>query len=111
MAKRWMGVAVVLAGLAGTAQAQNPFLTNQGRPAQMPEPVPFSQSPMLGANPPVASAPYPGMSYSGGQMPAGVPAPGCVPGMPADDHGHSLNGDTPNAWGQENGYDPGNIYT
>ena len=106
MGKWWMGLAVILSGLAAAAQAQNPFLPSQGKPEVMPEPVPFSQSALPGPNPPVAMEPYPGT-----QMPAGVPGPGCVPGLP-DSHetGNSLRGDVPNAWGQEPPCDPGSIY-
>jgi hypothetical protein len=105
MVKKWMGVMVIVAGLAGTAQAQNPFLPTQAHPATMPEPVPFSQDAFPGANPPVAAAPY----YGGQQSAIGVPAPGCVPGMP-ESVGNSLRSDTPTAWNQEPAYDPGAVY-
>src|SRR5207253_6088089 len=49
-------------------------------------------------------------AYAGGQQAPGVPGPGCVPGLPSEENGHSLNGDTANAWNQENCLDPGNIY-
>jgi hypothetical protein len=110
MVNRWVSVAVILAGLAASARAQNPFLMNQAKPSVMPEPVAFSQSPMFGANPPVASAAYPAAAFAGGQPAPGVPGPGCVPGLPSEENGHSLNGDTANAWNQENCLDPGNIY-
>jgi hypothetical protein len=112
MAKWWMGVAVAWCGLAGTAAAQNPYLPYQARPAVMPEPVPFSSSappsgyPSNGGQMPMSSQ----MSASG-QTPVGVPPAGCVPGMPGEpETGHSLRGDTPNAWDQQPPYDPGSVY-
>ena len=105
MVKRWLGVAVIVAGLGGTVYAQNPFLPTQAHPGVMPEPVPYSQSMLPDPNSPVAAAPY-----NGGQQTAvGVPAPGCVPGAPQE-VGNSLRADTPTAWDQEPAYDPGAIY-
>ena len=106
MAKWWMGVAVIVSGLAATAQAQNPYLPNLGRSALMPEPVPYSQAPLPGANPLVMPS-----GYLGAPLPVGVPAPNCVPGLPSSQEtGNSLPGNMPNAWDQEPGYDPGAVY-
>jgi hypothetical protein len=91
MAKRWIGVALLLAGCVGQASAQNPYLANQGAVAVQPEPIPFSAASAPADAPPMGAMPGPGQY--------------CPPDAP-----NSLRGDAPNAWSDDKCYEPAAAY-
>jgi hypothetical protein len=83
MAKWWMSVALITLGLVNAAPAQGPYLPSQGKPAVMPEPMPCYEAPPIG--------------------PVRAPSPG--PSSPV-----SLEGDTPNAWSEDQPCDEPAVY-
>src|SRR5262249_48648265 len=86
--KSWTGaLAIILA--AGTAWAQDPYLpVGQGKPAMMPEPIPFgTSSPAPAAAPGLApsfGAPTPGFGGPAPRMPCGSPSSSCDNSLPSD---------------------------
>jgi hypothetical protein len=87
MAKWWTSVILMASGLAGTATAQNPYLSNASRPSAMPEPIPSC----------AAQAPA--------AMPSGLPPQPQEQASPV-----SLPSELPNAWVEDWPTGPGVVY-
>jgi hypothetical protein len=84
MAKWWMGIALLAFGTVEWASAQQaPSMPNQGRPVQMPEPIPFMSAPQAPMQP--------------GPMQAGAMQP---------DSPLSLPSNLPTAWDEPCCYNP-----
>ena len=101
MARRLLGVALSVIGLAGTAAAQNPYLPNQGRSMVMADPVPVA---------PAIAPMNPGMGMGGQGMPMG--GAGMAMGGPMESEApNSLPGHLPNAWTENDVIDQAHLYT
>jgi hypothetical protein len=96
MAKCWLSVAVVIIGLGAPAWAQSPYLPNGGRPAVMPEPIPYGPA---APNPPSQTP-----AAAQAAAPAAAPQGADSAGPP------ELRGDMPNAWVEDVPTDPAAVY-